>query len=309
MRSRQTLRADQVHVTWSARHEARLRVAPGETVEIWTRDGFDGQMESLSELDLDATLSCLDFKRIAPLTGPVWIDGAQPGDIAVVRIDELAPAGVGWTVIWPEWSTSEFVRPPTVGPGSRIFRFEERELASGVVSLAGTRVPLRPMVGMVGTAPAAGEFATLPPRSFGGNMDIRLASEGNSVLLPVFVEGALVSFGDGHAAQGDGEVCGTGIECSMRAVVTFDLIQSRSIEEPHVLTPQSVSVTAYGTDLDQAAKKAILFMHRELTEVRGLPPAEAFALMSIAGNLGVNQVVDAPHVGVRFSIPSEVIPK
>ena len=273
------LRAEKVHTSWSSSHEPQISVSSNDTLEVWTRDGFDGQMESVTDSELSRSLTCLDFGRIAPLTGPVWLDGAHPGDTVAVHIEELEPAGPGWTVIWPEWSASEYVRPPGVGPSARIFRFEREQLVSGAVQLAGVTVPIRPMLGMIGTAPAVGEFATLPPRRFGGNMDVRLACVGATLLLPVFVEGALVSFGDAHAAQGDGEVCGTGIECSMRALVRLELLRNKAIPEPQIIFDDQEHVTAFGTDLDEAAKRAILLMHQHLTNVRGLPPAEAFALL------------------------------
>jgi acetamidase/formamidase len=302
------LRDEQVHYTWSARHEPRLRVRPGDSVRLVTRDGFDGQMAGVSGSELDANPGLIDFSRVAPLTGPIFIEGARPGDVAVVRIDRLAPLGAGWTVIWPAWSDFDFARPHGLAPGAHVIEFDAGSLGpEGVVELDGARVRLRPMLGMVGTAPARGEFNTLPPRAFGGNMDLRLVAEGATVYLPVFAEGALVSLGDGHAAQGDGEVCTTAIECGMSVEVTLDLRRGRIIEEPEVETRDAYLVTAFGRDLDTAARKAIRFMHRHLVEVRGLRPEIAYAFMSLAGNLGVNQVVDTPHVGVRFSIPLEAI--
>lgn len=302
------LEPDQVHYTWSARHKPRLRVRPGDSVRLITRDGFDGQMAGVSGSELDANLEPIDFSRVAPLTGPIFIEGARPGDVAVMRIDRLAPLGAGWTVIWPAWCDFDYARPHDVPAGAHVIEFEEGSLESeGVVELDGARVRLRPMLGMVGTAPARGDFTTLPPRAFGGNMDLRLVAEGATVYLPVFVEGALVSLGDGHAAQGDGEVCTTAIECGMSVEVTLDLRRDRSIEEPEIETRGVYLVTAFGRDLDTAARKAIHFMHRHLVEVRGLRPEIAYALMSLAGNLAVNQVVDTPHVGVRFSIPLEAI--
>jgi acetamidase/formamidase len=302
------LKADEVHFTWSPEHEPRLRVRPGDTVRMSTRDGFDGQMADVTAEELATTLKPLDFSRIAPLTGPVFVEGARPGDIAAITIERLVPAGPGWTVVWPAWTGFDYARPHRLGQGAYIVDFREDELNSGgSVEIGGVRVRLRPMLGMVGTAPRAGEFPTLPPREFGGNMDLRLLGEGVTLYLPVFVEGALISFGDGHAVQGDGEICTTAIECGMSVDVHIELERGRRIEEPELRTGEEYIVTAFGRDLDSAARKATEFMHRHLMDVRGLGAEDAYVLMSLGGNLGVNQVVDTPHVGVRFSMPLDMV--
>jgi acetamidase/formamidase len=297
-----------VHFTWSPRHEPVLTVRPGDSIRLRTRDGFDGQMAGLAASELDETLAALDFGRIAPLTGPVHVDGAQPGDVVAVEIRSLVPSGPGWTVIWPAWCGFDYVRPHGVPPGASVREFPDGSLRpGGRVGVGRVQVPVRPMLGMVGTAPPAGEFTTLPPRAFGGNLDLRLIAPGATVYLPVFVPGAALSFGDGHAAQGDGEVCTTAIECAMDVEVQVDLVRGRWIDEPELRTADAYVVTGYGRDLDEAAGKAIRFMHRHLVEVRGLSPQDAYMLMSLTGDLGVNQVVDLPHVGARFSIPLEVL--
>jgi acetamidase/formamidase len=302
------LKANQVHYTWSSRHEPRLKIDPGDRVQLTTRDGFDGQLEGLASSDLDTTLDALDFARIAPLTGPVFVEGARPGDVAVVKIRRLSPVGTGWTVVWPEWCGFDYARPTELPKEGRIVRFAAGRLIAGsYVEVDGARVLVRPMLGMLGTAPAVGEFATLPPRTFGGNMDLRHVAEGATIYLPVFVDGALISFGDGHAAQGDGEVCTTGIECGMDVEVSISIERGRQIDEPEVETADAYMVTAFGRDLDSAARAAINYMHRHLTEVRGMSASDAYVLMGLAGHLSVNQVVNTPHIGTRFSIPLEAL--
>jgi acetamidase/formamidase len=303
------LQAERVHFTWSRLHNPVVRVAPGAELEVWTRDGFDGQLEGLDSGALGDSLTALDFRRIAPLTGPVYIEGSIPGDTVAVTIKALTPIGPGWTVIWPAWCGFDYHRPEGVPISATLVRFSPAELGTGShVSIGPARVRLAPMLGIVGTAPASGEFATLPPRSFGGNMDFKAVSAGSTVYLPVFVDGALVSFGDGHAAQGDGEVCTTGLECAMRAIIGIDIVTGWRIAEPQVETPQAYHVTAYGRDLDEAARKAISYMHEYLVSRRGISPADAYVLMSLAGDLGVNQVVNLPHVGARFSLPKDALP-
>jgi acetamidase/formamidase len=296
------LQADAVHYTWSARHEPRLRIAPGDTLEVTTRDGFDGQLAGLAADALEDSIDVLDFGRIAPLTGPVWVEGAQPGDALSIEILSLEPQGPGWAVVWPAWAQFDFHRPAGVGPRGSLMTFDAGELASGSVAIGGVDVPLSPMLGIVGTAPAAGEFATLPPRDFGGNMDCRLVREGATLLLPVFVEGGRVSFGDGHAVQGDGEISTTGLECGMRATVVIGLERGRHLGGPELRTPTSRTVIEYGHDLGQAARRAIERTHAALV-AEGLDGLQAYALLGLAGQLAINEVVDMPHVGVRLTVP------
>ena len=298
----QVLASDQVHYTWSARHEPRLRVAPGDVVEVSARDGFDGQLAGLAPEALAESIDALDFDRIAPLTGPIWVEGTQPGDALTVEIRSLRPVGPGWAVVWPAWAQFDYHRPTQAGPGGALFRFDEDQLAAGVVHVGGRAITLAPMLGIVGTAPAHGEFTTLPPRDFGGNMDCRLVREGATLVLPVFVEGALLSLGDGHAVQGDGEISTTGLECGMEATVAIGLERGRHLAGPEVRHGARRSIIEYGRDLDDAARRAIERMHSELV-AEGIDAAEAYALLGLAGDLEINQVVDTPHPGVRLSLP------
>lgn len=297
------LSPERVHYTWSARHAPVLRVAPGEVVSLCTRDGFDGQLEGLSVDALASSIDVLDFDRIAPLTGPVEVEGAEPGDALTVEIQEIRPRGPGWVVVWPAWADFDFLRPPGVGPEGRLWRFEPDELLHGALSLGGQRVPHRPMIGMIGTAPADGEFPTLPPRHFGGNMDCRLLTRGATLVLPVLVPGARVSFGDGHAAQGDGEISTTGVECGLDLRVRIDLEPGGAPSGPEIRTPTHHTVIEHARDLDAAIRAVIGRMHAHLV-ARGMSGHDAYALMGLAGDLAVNQVVDTPYPGVRLTVPS-----
>lgn len=302
--SEHRLGPEDVHYTWSADHEPVLHIEPGDTVRIRTRDGFDGQLDGLDADAFTRSIDALDFSRIAPLSGPIFIEGAQPGDALAVDIVALEPVGPGWTVVWPAFADFDFHRPPGVGPEGRLWRFEPEQLAAGEVRIGGARVPLRPMLGIAGTAPHLGEFSTLPPRHFGGNMDCRLIAAGATLLLPVLVPGALASFGDGHAAQGDGEISTTGLEIALELELRIGLERGLRLGGPELRTAGAHTVIEYGRDLDQAARRAIDRMHARLTD-RGMDAAEAYALLGLAGDLVVNQVVDTPHPGVRLTVPIE----
>lgn len=171
------------------------------------------------------------------------------------------------------------------------------------------RVPLRPFPGVMGVAPATDSLlSTIPPRANGGNMDNPYMTEGATVYFPVFVEGALFSIGDPHAAQGKGEVSGTAIEAPLRVVYRLELLKgARPIPEPQYETDEFYAVTAYATTLDEAALKATRYMIDYLVAEHGLEREEAYLLASIAGDLEIAEVVDMPHVLVAMHISKEVL--
>lgn len=298
---------EQVHYTWSARHAPRITVPDGEVVEIATRDGFDGQFASVGIDDLQDGWGPLDFGRIAPLTGPIAVDGVRAGDVLRVDILEVQPAGPGYTVVWPSWAGFDFFRPTGVSAAGRVFAFAADDLQGARVDLQGISVPLDPMVGMVGVAPVRGEFPTLPPRHFGGNLDCRLLRAGSSVLLRAQVDGGCVSFGDGHAAQGDGELCTTAIECplTIRVRLSKDPRPDLVVEEPRIEVGGTAVFTASAESLEEATRRAMGYAHAHLARERGLDHDTAYAALSLIGSVRVNQVVNKPRVGVRVELHEE----
>jgi acetamidase/formamidase len=172
----------------------------------------------------------------------------------------------------------------------------------------GVEIPLRPFPGVIGVAPATEErLNTIPPRANGGNMDNKHMGAGTTVYLPVFVEGALLSIGDTHAAQGDGEVCGTGVEAPMRVVLEVNVRKGgRSIPEPEYETDEYYATTGFAETTDEAARKATRYMIDYLVAERGLTRGDAYALASLAGDLKINEVVDVPHVLVSMHMPKGI---
>ena len=203
-----TIHQHQHHFGWDNSLTPVLRVTPGESVE------FDVHEASGGQLDRNATaadIANLDFGRINPVAGPVYVDGAEPGDVLAVTLLSFAPSGWGWTANIPGFGllADEF---PT--PALHLWRYDPGSLAPALFG-AHAKVPLKPFTGTIGVAPAAsGVHSIVPPRRVGGNLDVRDIAEGTVLHLPVEVPGALFSVGDTHAAQGDGEVCGTAIESS-----------------------------------------------------------------------------------------------
>ncbi len=306
------LDSDRVHTRFRPDLEPMLTVESGDSVEIRCRDGLDGQADPpAAPADLDRNLyGTIDFGRVAPLTGPVAVRGAEPGDTLEVHIVDIVPFGTGSVVIWPAWAGYDFLpgedRREFPHAWIRSFDMDEAWRRGYVEFRPGVRLPLRPMMGIIATAPAEGDYPTGPPREFGGNMDVKDVCKGHTVYLPVFRPGALFSTGDAHAVQGDGEVCTTGIETPVTVTVTFHLHRGRTIPAPQIETPDELMTVAYGRTLEDASRRAIGFMMDYLVERHGLSRHEAYALVGLVCDLRVNQVVDFPHLGVRVALPKRV---
>lgn len=296
-----SLSSDQTHNKWSRTIEPVLTINSGEVVEISTEEATDGQLT----VDSDTSdLMNLSFDPIHPLTGPIYINDAAPGDIIAVTLHKIEIGDWGWTAILPGFSflADEFTEP----------HLKTYELAGkNTVRFAdGINIPLKPFPGVLGVAPDTDSLlSTIPPRANGGNMDDPNIVEGTTVYLPVFVEGALFSIGDAHAAQGLGEVCGTAIEAPMKFLVEIELLKGSSIEEPQYENEDVYAVTAYATTIDEAAKKATRYMIQYLTKNYGLSRNDAYMLCSLAGDLKIAEVVDVPHMLVTMSIKKEVLSK
>src|SRR3954452_1219434 len=195
-----------VHFTWDAGNEPVLSIADGDTVVFETRDVSDNQIGPDSDASVIASL---DWDRVYPLAGPVRVEGAQAGDTLAVEILDLHTKGWGWTAILPALGLLPDDFPDAY---LRIF-----DLSAGdVTHLGAATIPIEPFLGTMGVCPAgASAQPVMPPGTFGGNMDTRQLTRGTTLYLPVEVDGALFSCGDAHGAQGDGEVCVTGLEAPM----------------------------------------------------------------------------------------------
>jgi acetamidase/formamidase len=301
------LAADQVHYEWNNALPPRLEIDPGDTVVFDTRDAADGYYSRKSS---HADVLGRTF-RGHPLTGPVKVRGAAPGDILVVEVLDVQPAAdFGWTQIRP----GRGLLPEADFPKPHLVIWD---LSDGAYARMGPNiaVPLAPFPGVMGTAlDEAGGHSTMPPRKNGGNMDIKLLTAGSTLYLPVWVEGALFSIGDGHGAQGDGEVCITAVEMSAHVTLRFGLRRGRPIPEPRLRTsagsrrsdgPYFVT-TAHGPDLFASAQQAIRHMIDHLGEERGLSREDAYVLSSVAVDLSISEIVDAPNWIVSAALPESV---
>lgn len=294
------LGAHQTHNRFSRAIPPVLRVPSGAIVEAYTEEATDGQLHLGSTV---AAVAELDFEPIHPLTGPVFVEGADAGDVLAVTLHTVELQGWGWTAVSPGFGylADEF-------PEASLKTFELAPGASSVRFADGITLPLRPFPGVMGVAPDTDEMlSTIPPRANGGNMDNKYLTAGTTVYFPVLVEGALFSIGDTHAVQGDGEVCGTALEAPMRIVYQVEVLEGwRTIHEPQYETDAFYGVTAHAETLDEAARQATRYMLDYLVEAHGLERQDAYMLASLAADLKISEVVDVPHVLVSMHVPKAI---
>jgi acetamidase/formamidase len=305
------LDASTVHYEWNNAIPPRLEINAGDTVVFETRDASD---EFYNPNSTHEDVMRRVFKG-HPLTGPVRIRGARPGDVLAVEIVDIAPrASFGWTNVRPGrglMPESEFGKPFL-----QIWDVTDGKFARGLRTMRNVAVPLAPFPGVMGVAlDDAGSHNTAPPRKNGGNMDIKHLTAGTTVFLPVWVEGALFSIGDAHGAQGDGEVCITAVEMNARITLKFDLLSGGNLSEPQMRTSGPLTrgisgphyvTTAHGPDLYQNARQAVRHMIDHLVRHRGLSREEAYILCSVAVDLKISEIVDAPNWIVSAFLPEMV---
>jgi acetamidase/formamidase len=295
------------HHGWDHDFAPAVRIAPGESLEFEVADASGAQLRPTSVV---GDVARMDFGKINPVTGPVYIEGAEAGDVLKVTLLSFAPSGWGWTANIPGFGllADEFKEPAL-----HIWRYDAQSLAPALFG-SHAKIPLKPFAGTIGLAPAEpGLHSIVPPRRVGGNMDVRDIATGTELFLPVEVAGALFSVGDTHAAQGDGEVCGTAIESPMRVALKFDLLKRTPLAFPRFRTPGPVTrhldgkgyevTTGIGPDLMQAARAAVRSMVDLLTHQHAMPAIDAYLLCSVCGDLRISEIVDLPNWTVSFYFP------
>jgi acetamidase/formamidase len=302
------LAAEPTHSRWNRALPPRLEIDPGDTVHFQCVEAAGGQVRPGMTLE---QLSGIDRGRIHALTGPVFVRGAEPGDVLEIEIVEVTHHGWGYsTIVEGLGLLKDRFREP--------FLFHWELLPHETRSLAPAVVPLRPFCGVMGVAPELdGEFRTRPPGAFGGNMDVREVCAGARLYLPVFNPGALFSCGDGHAAQGDGEVCINGIECPLEVSLRFHLHHGHTLSAPLIESAQlpnstnSESWIVIESDEDplRGARNATSRMVDLLMRLWRFTDVHAYILCSIAMHLRLSQVVNEPMITVSAAIAKHILPE
>jgi acetamidase/formamidase len=311
MRCNHTIHNHNCHYGWNNAFTPVQTIGSGESIEFFTTDSSGGQLGPAATL---ADLARLDFGKVNPVTGPVYIDGAEPGDAVAVTLLEFGPSGWGWTANIPGFG---LLADQFKEPALHIWKYDAKSLTPALFGPGG-RVPLKPFCGTIGLAPAdPGLHSVVPPRRVGGNLDIRDLAAGTTLYLPVEVKGGLFSVGDTHAAQGDGEVCGTAIESPCTVAAKFDLIKGANLAFPRVTTPGPVTrhldakgyeiTTGIGGDLMEGARAAVSGMIDLLSKRYNMSAVDAYMLCSVCGDLRISEIVDMPNWVVSFYFPRIVL--
>ena len=296
-----------IHNKWDRDLKPALTVNPGDTVVFETPEITKGQITKTSTVKVMETL---DFSPIHQISGPVAVRGVEPGDTLVVKIDSVKPKDWGYSFVLPGFNLlkddaafqTPYLKVWDLTKGDR------SEFKPGIV------VPFEPFCGVMGLAPGEpGEHSTVPPRRVGGNLDIRQLVAGTTLYLPVEVAGGLFSCGDVHATQGDGEVCGTGIEMESLVTITFDVIKGQNLPELQFTMSGAMTgswntkgwhcTSAHGPDLWENTQNAIRYMIAWLKANKGLTDHEALVLCSVCVDLKIAEVVDAPNWIVTAALP------
>jgi len=349
-----------LHNRWNRDLPPAASVRPGEAIQLLCRDALDIG-KAARTLTPEGSLT-VDLGGVHPLTGPVHIEGAEPGDILEVEVLDVAPlVDFGYVVIGPALGLFGALRPDALAPFAQfteasqisdpspgrvpgaipedqaynsgapfvqLFTFE-RGQSSGFAAFTGAdtgrqaRIPICPFMGIYGVAPLrTGMYRTFPPNvsgGMGGNADVRQFVKGARIQFPVYVEGAKFSAGDGHMAQGDGEVCVTAIETLMAVTVRFQIIKNTVIASPRAIVPAAdpsqlampaemlrhgyYHTTGAGPDLMEDAKNAVRDMVDWLVSDQQLSLHEAYAICSVAGDLKISETVDLPNWVVSMTVP------
>jgi acetamidase/formamidase len=306
-----SIHSHQHHIGWNNAFPPVATAAPGDVLEFECLDPSCGQITPDWKAD---DLARLDFGRINPTLGPIYVDGAEPGDALRITFLGFQNSGWGWTANIPGFG---LLADQFKEAALHIWKYDA-SLSQPAMFGGLAAVPLKPFCGTIGVAPAeSGLHSVVPPRRVGGNMDIRDLSIGTELFLPVEVTGALFSIGDPHAAQGDGEVCGTAIESQHKVTLKLDIVKDAKLKMPRFRTPGPVSrhfdekgydvTTGIGPDLLSGARDAVSGMIDLLTKRHNMSAVEAYMLCSVCADLRISEIVDMPNWVVSLYFPRVVL--
>jgi amidase len=277
--------------------EPIARVNPGERVTIHTDDAFESRITKKDDLPSHALATA---KFLNPQTGPIYVEGAEPGDTLAVRIEGIEPTrDFAVSVLIPYFgglTSTNFTRTLQEPLPERVWIWD---LVDGGTNLAneelGVKLPWEPFLGTLAVAPDLEAITALAPGPFGGNMDVPDVKPGNTVYLPVWNEGALVYTGDCHARQGQGELCGVALEITSEVTVVFDVIKDKAIEWPRIESEEAIMVVGSARPMEDAARIANTELVLWLEQEHGFDRWDAYQLLTQAGGLYVGNMVDTTY--------------
>ncbi|WP_232697642.1 acetamidase/formamidase family protein [Brevibacillus daliensis] len=277
----------------SPKNEPVLTVEAGSVVTFETCDCFEDQIQSA-----DVVFNELDWNRVNPATGPVFVEGAEPGDILAVEIQKIKIGTQAVMVTGPNLGVLGSVLTENI--------VKVIPVTDNHVQLDSFSIPLNPMIGVIGTAPKEGSISCGTPDMHGGNMDCKQMREGTTLLLPVNVPGALFALGDLHAAMADGEASVCGAEIAGEVTVKLTVIKGKKWPLPMAVNQEHVMTIVSHKELDVAADQAVIHMVNFLHDEYHVPKADAISLISLAGDVRICQIVD-PLKTARVELPIQYL--
>ena len=272
------LKLGKLYYEISRHNPPALTIAPGETVSIETEDAFSGQIRREGDRRDRETMPYSN-----PQSGPIYVDGAERNDTLAVHIEQIeARLGQAATRTGVPQVIGEFLGldPPL---GTRICPVRDGK----VWWSENVGIPYTPMIGTIGCAPEMGVPTTSPAGDYGGNIDIKDVTQGNTIFLPVYVPGALLHLGDVHAAQGDGELCQTGLEMPATVTITIDLIKGRSIPRPRIRSSEEIMAVATGTPMERSVARAYADLIIWMEEDYGISRWDGYNLCTHVGTTSI----------------------
>jgi amidase len=285
---------DQIIYAMSDSNEAVMTVKSGEKIIFHTEDCFSHEITTSDQ--------CLspefDYSRVNPATGPVWIEGAEPGDVLKITIERIELDDQGVVEIYPGWGP---LGDRVMGGNTEIVRVKEKAVFMNL------ELELRPMIGVIGVAPAESEsIACGIPGHHGGNLDTLENTEGSILRLPVFVKGAKLALGDLHAVMGNGEVCGTGVEIRGKVTLKIELEKGVKLEDPLLETEDAYYFLASAENIEEAVKASVNHAVEFISREKAIPFEKAYMLASIACDLQISQIVN-PLKTVKMKVPKTIL--
>ncbi len=295
-----------IHFNWDKNLKPIEYIDSGEILDIFVPDSSIFQIKENSKTE---DLKFIDSKKFDGAVGPIYVNGAEPGDALEINILDINIGNWGWSALLKDFGLlkNEF------DDKLIIWHISDGYAQTNNNFLKNIRIPVNPFLGVIGVAPKNGIYGMIPPQYFGGNMDNKILSKkGSKLIIPVFVKGALFSIGDPHAAQGDGEVCGTAIEAQANVKIKINVIKNygkkilRGTTKGYNFKGDLIISMGIGKNIYNASKMAVKNMI-EIMKNYGLSPEETYVLCSIIGDLRISEIVDYPNFLVSCTLPRKIL--
>jgi len=280
-------------------------IKPGEVVEVETWDASGNVVRPGQTREGARQRGVRDYGN--PITGPIYVESAQPGDILKVEIIDIRLPDVGWTSVIPGFGGLEGWLQLS-SPLTKFSKISDGEITYELNDGRTIQMPARPFIGTIGVSPEFEAVSTITPGRHGGNMDVPDVCAGNTLCLPVAVDGALLGLGDVHAVQGDGEICGTAVEVSSKVTLRATLEKNKKIAWPRIESKDEIMTVCSARPLEDAVRLAFMELIKWLETDYGFERYDAYMFLSLAAKARVAQIVD-PLFTVVAKLPRKVLPK